>query len=219
MHFLLKLVFFTIVFTTSLSDNLYCLSNYDLQNIIDHVVPQVVNTVPDLNLIDLKYHASSILHVDVSYEFDDMLDLIITDISESPSLTIDTSITKEKLIKYIEYALLKKCESKDILRIFPELEYEVKRYCDDNEITYNELTQFVIHMLLQKLYPTQTPTHKQTSKYKHTYVPTHKSTSKIKTPAPTHVSCSSSIFKISIESILAHVTVVYTIYYFNLCNG
>ena len=212
MHFLLKLVFFTIVFTTSLSDNLYCLSNYDLQNIIDYVVPQVVNTVPDLNLIDLKYHASSILQVDVSYEFDDMLDLIITDISESPSLTIDTSITKEKLIKYIEYALLKKCESKDILRIFPELDNEVKRYCDDNEITYNELTRFVIHILLQKLYPTQTPT----SKYKHTYVPTHKSTSKIKTPAPTHVSCSSSIFKISIESILAHVTVMYTIYYFNL---
>lgn len=193
-----------------MSDNLYCLSNYDLQKIIDYVVPEVVNTVPDLNLIDFKYHASSILQVDVSYEFDDMLDLIITDISESPSLTIDTSITKEKLIKYIEYALLKKCESKDILRIFPELDNEVKRYCEDNEITYNELTQFVIHMLLQKLYPTQRPT----SKYKHTYVPTHKST-----PAPTHVSCSSSIFKISIESILAHVTVVYTIYYFNLCNG
>ena len=103
-----------------------------------------------------------------------MLDLIITDISESPSLTIDTTITKEKIIKYIEYAFLKKCESKDILRIFPELDNEVKRYCDDNEITYNELTQFVIHMLLQKLYPT----HKPTSKYKHTYVPTHKSTSK-----------------------------------------
>ena len=138
MHFLLELVFLTIVLTTSLSDNLYCLSNYDLQNIIDYVVPQVVNTVPDLNLIDLKYHASSILQVDVSYDFDDMLDL--------------------KLIKYIEYAFLKKCESKDILRIFPELDNEVKRYCDDNEITYNELTQFVIHMLLQKLYPTQKPT-------------------------------------------------------------
>ena len=174
MYFLLELVFFTIVLTTSLSDNLYCLSNYDLQNIIDYFVPEVVNTVPDLNLIDLKYHASLILQVDVSYEFDDMLDLIITDISESPSLTIDTTITKEKLIKYIEYAFLKKCESKDILRIFPELDNEVKRYCDDNEITYNELTQFVIHMLLQKLYPT----HKPTSKYKHTYVPTHKSTSK-----------------------------------------
>jgi len=215
MYFLLELVFFTIVLTISLSDNLYCLSNYDLQNIIDYVVPEVVNTVPDLNLIDLKYHASSILQVDVSYEFDDMLDLIITDIPESPSLTIDTSITKEKLIKYIEYALLKKCESKEILRIFPELEYEVKRYCDDNEISYNELTQFVIHMLLQKLYPTQTPTHKPTLKYrthKHTYVPTHKRTSKINTPAPTHVSCSSSIFKISIESILAVVIVIHILF-------
>ena len=30
-----------------MSDNLYCLSNYDLQNIIDYVVPEIVNTVPD----------------------------------------------------------------------------------------------------------------------------------------------------------------------------
>ena len=122
-----------------------------------------------------------------------MLDLIISDISEP---TTDSRVTKEYVIDYLEYALLKKCQSTEIFRTFPELENEMKRYCDVNDITYIQFTQFFINMILHKLYPTHIMTHKFTN------IHTHKPT-----PAPTHVS-SSSILKTNVKSNFAVVIVL-----------
>ena len=99
----------------------------------------------------------------------------------------------ENFIIYLENDLFEKCLSKQIFRIFPELENEVKDYCDNKNISYNEFTHSLIYILLQTLYNPITPIS--------TVAPTPSIT--------TYKLSSSSNLKVYVKSTLVFVTVIY----------
>ena len=190
MCFLFKLFLFTNVLlsmsTVIVNNKIFsCFSTNELQKMLDYVVPTVVYSVPDSSLQDFVDYASTILQeIDISYDFEN-IPIIVSD---------DT----ENFIVYLENDLFEKCLSKQIFRIFPELENEVKNYCDNKNISYNEFTHSIIYMLLQTLYNPVTP------------VSTISPTTISPTPATTTYKLSSlSNLKAYVKSTLVFVTVIY----------
>jgi len=109
---------------------------------LGYVVPTVVYSVPDSSLQDFVDYASTILQeIDISYDFEN-IPIIVSDDAE----TLPKHLS-ENFIVYLENDLFEKCLSKQIFRIFPELENQVKDYCNNKNISYNEFTHS-----LQKIY-------------------------------------------------------------------
>ena len=170
-----------------------CFLTYELQKMLDYVVPTVVYSVPDSSLQDFVDYASTILQeIDVSYDFEN-IPVIVSDDAE----TLPKRLS-ENFIVYLENDLFEKCLSKQIFRIFPELENQVKDYCDNKNISYNEFTHSLIYILLQTLYNPITPI---STIAPSTIAPTPSIT--------TYKLSSSSNLKVYVKSTLVFVTVIY----------
>ena len=193
MCFLFKLFLFTNVLlsmsTVIVNNKIFsCFSTNELQKMLDYVVPTVVYSVPDSSLQDFVDYASTILQeIDISYDFEN-IPIIVSDDAE----TLPKRLS-ENFIVYLENDLFEKCLSKQIFRIFPELENQVKDYCDNKNISYNEFTHSLIYILLQTLYTPITPIS--------TVAPTPSIT--------TYKLSSSSNLKVYVKSTLVFVTVIY----------
>ena len=170
-----------------------CFSTNELQKMLDYVVPTVVYSVPDSSLQDFVDYASTILQeIDISYDFEN-IPIIVSDDAE----TLPKHLS-ENFIVYLENDLFEKCLSKQIFRIFPELENQVKDYCDNKNISYNEFTHSLIYILLQTLYNPITP------------ISTIAPTTIAPTPSiTTYKLSSSSNLKVYVKSTLVFVTVIY----------
>ena len=193
MCFLFKLFLFTNVLlsmsTVIVNNKIFsCFSTNELQKMLDYVVPTVVYSVPDSSLQDFVDYASTILQeIDVSYDFEN-IPVIVSDDAE----TLPKHLS-ENFIVYLENDLFEKCLSKQIFRIFPELENQVKDYCDNKNISYNEFTHSLIYILLQTLYN-----------------PIVAISTTVPTPSITSYKLSSSSnLKVYVKSTLVFVTVIY----------
>ena len=198
MCFLFKLFLFTNVLssmsTVVVVNKIFsCFSTYELQKMLDYVVPTVVYSVPDSSLQDFVDYASTILQeIDISYDFEN-IPIIVSDDTE----TLPKHLS-ENFIVYLENDLFEKCLSKQIFRIFPELENQVKDYCDNKNISYNEFTHSLIYIFLQTLYNPITPI---STIAPSTIAPTPSIT--------TYKLSSSSNLKVYVKSTLVFVTVIY----------